>query len=250
MRFLIAALFALIFFGGCAATNYAPISCIDKTRLEQREIAAIKSAVSSLEAFKGEYGQTSAYIGFLNGYAADYSKYISAAGSASAVLNYMPIPYAGQISSAANFGAKITALSAKASKSSSTLFASIKELETRVAAYERDKDPAKLSFAYEFAVGALQKDINEAKEDMVKLKEGAAALLAVSKYYKEASDTLSKVALTFSKNETDKRAQNEKTLASKNESFDKRADKVLNGFEEAKDSLRYATAIEKLKREL
>ncbi len=237
-------------FAGCA-TQEPPRNCYDKGRLEQKEFVALKNTKAALAIFRSEYTEMSAYIGFLNAFVADYTKYISAASSASAVINYMPIPYAGQISSAANFGAKMTALAGSASRSAATLNASIKEFESRLAQYESSGDSQKLASAHTYASGVLQNDIHKASEDLSKLKEGASVLLSVSKYYSEAGETFSKATSMFKNGDAaDKRAQNDKALKTKNDSFDRRLVRTLNSFESVKDGVRHADAIEKLKKEL
>ena len=69
-------------FAGCA-TQEPPRNCYDKARLEQKEFMALKNTKAALAIFRSDYAEMSAYIGFLNAFVADYTKYISAASSAS-----------------------------------------------------------------------------------------------------------------------------------------------------------------------
>lgn len=248
---LLLSLSVLLFFFGCT-TAQQPKNCFDKNRLEQREFTSLQNAKTSLAHFKSEYAEMSAYIDFLNGFVADYTKYISAASGASAAIGYMPIPYAGQISSAANFGAKITTLAANASKSVATLNASVKEFEEKLAAYEKDGDPKKLTIAHKYAKETLKADIDGAKESLLKLQDGASSLLAVSSaisdYYTSTEKLLNKASNIFSKNE--KKPANKEALKARNSSFAKRLTKTIADFESSKGYIREADTINSLVKEL
>ncbi len=254
MKNIIFSLLALFIFGGCAVSEQ-PKNCFDKTRLEQREYDALKNARASLATFKTEYGEMSSYINFLNAYTAEYSKYISAASTASLVIKYMPIPYAGQISSSAAFGTKMTALASNASKSVLKLNTSAAEFDSKLAAYETTKNSQKLQEARKYASTVLQNDLEEAKLSLIRLKDGAAGLIAVSmaisQYYSSGDQLLSKATSMFSdKSENDKRAQSDNALKAKTEGFDKRLTKVTASFEGIKGHIKSADTYGALSDEL
>ncbi len=254
MKNIVFLLLALFIFAGCAV-NEPPKNCFDKTRLEQKEYNALKNIQASLASFKTEYNEMSSYINFLNAYTAEYSKYISAASTASQVIKYMPIPYAGQISSSASFGAKITALASSASKSAMRLNTSIAEFDSKISAYEMTKNHQKLQEARKYASTTLQNDLEEAKLNLLKLKDGAAGLIAVSsaisQYYSSGDQLLSKATSIFSdKSENDKRAQSDNALKVKTEGFDKRLTKVIASFEGVKGYIKSADTYGALSDEL
>ncbi len=254
MKSIIFSILAIFLFAGCAV-NEQPKNCFDKSRLEQKEYDSLKNANASLATFKTEYAEMSSYINFLNSYTAEYSKYISAASTASIVIKYMPIPYAGQISSSAAFGAKMTALASAASKSVSKLNTSSIEFDMRLTAYEVSKNPQKLQEARKYASTVLQNDLEEAKQSLIRLKDGAAGLMAVSmaisQYCNSGDQLLSKATSLFSsKSDTDKRAQIDNTMKSKTESFDKRMTKVTTSFESTKGYIKNADTYGALSDEL
>jgi hypothetical protein len=241
--------------GGCATTQTTPKNCFDKERLEAREAKELYDAKNSLHAFKAEYQEMSSYINFLNDYIADYSKYIGAASQASSVIKLMPIPYAGQISSAAGFGAKLTVLASNASKSMVTLNNSIKTFESKLAAYEADKEPSKLESAQKFADETLFADITAAQQSLMKLKEGTASMLAISaatsQYYDSTSEAISKAASMFSKKEdAPKKAPDGKALKSKNDGFEQRSIRIFTAFDAAKVRIKNGSLVGGLKGEL
>lgn len=254
MRNVIFSVLALFLFAGCAVSEQ-PKNCFDKAKLEQREYDALKNARSSLSTFKTEYSEMASYINFLNAYTAEYSKYISAASTASLVIKYMPIPYAGQISSSAAFGTKMTALASNASKSVGKLSVSAAEFDAKLTAYETTKSSQKLQEARKYASAVLQNDLEEAKLSLVRLKDGAAGLIAVSmaisQYYSSGDQLLSKATSIFSdKSESDKRAQNDNALKVKTEGFDKRLTKVTASFEGIKGHIKSAETYGALSDEL
>jgi len=251
---------AALLLSGCATTQtqnmpYVEKKCFDKERLESREAKELHDAKSSLFAFKNEYQEMSSYINFLNEYVADYSKYINAASQASSFIKLMPIPYAGQISSAAGFGTKLAVLAGNASRSMATLNNSIKTFESKLAAYEADKDPAKLENAQKFADDTLFTDITAAHQSLTKLKEGTASMLAISaatsQYYDSTGDALSKATSMFSKKEdTQKKAPDGKALKSKNDSFEQRSIRIFTAFDAAKARIKNGALIHGLRSEL
>jgi hypothetical protein len=257
-KIALSTLAAALLFTGCATTTtQAPIAqknCFDKERLEARELRELQNAKNSLLAFKNEYQEMSSYITFLNEYVADYSKYINAASQASFFIKLMPIPYAGQISSAAGFGAKMTTLAANASKSMVTLSGSIKTFEAKLAAYEADKNPASLEDAQKFANSTLNADIAAAEQNLTKLKEGTASMLAVSaaikEYYESTGDAISKAASMFAKKDEQKKTPNDKALKAKNDGFDQRLVRIFAGFDTAKNHIKNGSLIRDLRGEL
>ncbi len=257
-KIALSTLTAALLFTGCATTSIeAPMpqkNCFDKERLEARELRELQSAKNSLTAFKNEYQEMSSYITFLNEYVADYSKYINAASQASSFIKLMPIPYAGQISSATGFGARMTTLAANASKSMVTLSGSIKTFEAKLAAYEADKNQASLEEVQKFANSTLSADIAAAEQSLTKLKEGAGSMLAVSgamkEYYESAGDAISKATSMFSKKEEQKKTPDDKALKTKNDRFDQRLAKILMGFDAAKSHIKNGSLIKDLRGEL
>jgi cell fate (sporulation/competence/biofilm development) regulator YlbF (YheA/YmcA/DUF963 family) len=248
---------ALVFvFAGCAPTQPTlSQNCFDKQRLEQREAKELREAKNSLSSFKAEYQDMSSHISFLNEYIADYSKYIGAASSASSVIKLMPIPYAGQISSAANFGGKMTVLVSNASRSMSILNTSIKTYEAKLALYEATPDSAKLIDAQKFANDTLLSDIKAAEQNLIKLRDGTASMLAlssaISQYYASTGEVLSQAASIFSKKEdAPKKALNDKALKAKNDGFEQKSQKIFNSFNEAREHIQSAAVIKELSGEL
>lgn len=251
---LLSMITAGILLGGCAATEPANVqNCFDKPKLEQRELKELKEAKASLDAFKSEYQDIAAYVNFLNQYVSDYSKYIGAAASASGFIKLMPIPYAGQISSATGFGAKMTVLASNASKSICNLNNSIKTFEAKLALAE--SDPAKLQDAQKYADTVLSADITAAELSLIKLKDGTASMMAVTAmmkgYYDSTGDALSKAVNMFGKKEeAPKNAPNEKALKAKNDSFEQKSTKIFSSFTETKTHLKNASVIGELSKEL
>lgn len=256
IKIVASAIAALFIFAGCA-TNQPTIAqnCYDKPKLEQREAKELREAKNALNAFKNEYQGMSAYIAFLNEYIADYSKYIGAVSSASSVIKLMPIPYAGQISSAANFGGKLTVLVSNASKSTGVLNNSIAAFEAKLAAYEASQDVAKLNDAQKFANETLLSDMRVAQQNLIKLKDGTASMLALSnaltQYYSSTGDALSQAASIFTKkDDAPKKAPNDKALKSKNDGFDVKLSKIFASFDEAEGHIKASAVIKTLAGEL
>ncbi|MDD3467007.1 MAG: hypothetical protein PHE67_07645 [Campylobacterales bacterium] len=239
---------------GCAATQPTTAqNCFDKPRLEQRELKELKDAKASLDAFKAEYQDISAYVNFLNQYVSDYSKYIGAAASASTFIKFMPIPYAGQISSATNFGSKMTVLISNTSKSMGNLNNSIKTFEAKLALAE--SDPSKLQDAQNFADTTLSADITAAELSLIKLKDGTASMMAVSAmmkgYYDQTGDALSKAVNMFGKKEeAPKNAPNEAALKAKSDSFEHKTAKIFASFANTKNRIKNASVAGELAKEL
>jgi hypothetical protein len=253
-KVLISTATAIILLSGCADTQPQMQNCFDKPRLEQRELKELKEAKNSLATFKGEYQDIASYVNFLNQYVSDYSKYIGAAASASSFIKLMPIPYAGQISSAAGFGAKMTFLVSNTSKAMGNLNNSIKIFETKLAEYEASNDPAKLQDAQRFADTVLVADISAAEQSLIKLKDGTASMLAVSAamkdYYDSTGDTLSKATAIFGKkDEAPKNAPNDKVLKAKNDGFDQKSAKIFASFANTKNHVKSASVVGELSRE-
>lgn len=254
MKNTIFSLLVLFIFAGCAV-NEQPKNCYDRQKLELRQLQELKEVEASLNSYKSEYQEVAAYVNFMNQYVADYSKYISVAANASGFIKLMPIPYAGQISSATGFGAKMTLLVGNASKSVANLNNSIKTFETKLIAAQESRDSQKLQEAQRFADVTLIADINAAEQSLVKLKEGSASMLAASsmirEYYDSVGDALSKATTIFAKKEeAPKNAPSDKTLKTKNENFEQKAVKIFVSFTEAKSHIKNGSVIGELSKGL
>ena len=241
-------------FCGCAGTDIqnnitTQKKCLDRTALEQKEYEELLRLKTALTPFKTGYNDTIAYINFLNVYVADYAKYIQTASVASSAIAIMPIPYAGQISSAANFASKITTLAANASRANTNLYNSLIAFETKLAAYEKSKDPAKLQEAGKFANEYILPESIAAENSTIKLKEGANSLLAAvsmaSAYTGAIGDAAAKVGSLWGK-EKEAKKMDDKALKSKNEGIDKKLEAIIASMGEAKNLVRTSNKIMEL----
>ena len=245
---------AALLFCGCAATDVqngitTQKKCLDRTALEQKEYEELLRLKSTLFPFKTGYNDTIAYINFLNVYVADYGKYIQTASYASSAIAVMPIPYAGQISSAANFASKITTLAANASRANTNLYNSLIAFEAKLSAYEKSKDPAKLHEAGKFANEYILPESIAAENSTIKLKEGANSLLAAvsmaTTYTGAISDAAAKVGSLWN-NEKEPKKMDDKALKTKNEGIDKKLETIIASMNEAQNLVKTSNKIMEL----
>ena len=86
-----------IFFGGC---TQQPTSCISKQELVSKSYNELSLVAKSIKEQEKAMDDFAPFISIMKNYISDYSKTIEASIYLSNALRVLPIPYAGEISSA------------------------------------------------------------------------------------------------------------------------------------------------------